>query len=282
MAAPMRPRMGAPSQQMRLFTAFTKKYENILVEKREVGVGLIRLHRPTKMNAFSEGLFRDLNDALGIFDKDPEIGAMVITGADNFFTGGADLTEMAPRTTESSFKTQWLSEWDRVSKYRKPIIAAVNGLCVGGGCELSMMCDMILAGDGAMFGQPEILIGTLPGGGGTQRLTRAIGKSKSMLMCLTGERITAQEAERAGLVAKVFPKADLVEEAVKIGAKIASLSRTAVALCKDAVNYSFETGLEAGVKYERNLFYGSFATADRREGMYAFLEKRKAKFNQGN
>lgn len=252
-------------------------FEYILSEKRGK-VGLVTLNRPKALNALCDGLIAELNTQLTEFDLDPDCGAIVITGSDRAFAAGADIKEMSTKTYMQAYKTDMLASWANITKIRTPIIAAVNGFALGGGCELAMMCDIIYAGDKAKFGQPEVKIGTIPGCGGTQRLTRAVGKSKAMEMCLTGDMYSAEDAEKAGLVAKVLPAEELVDHAVAQGAKIASLSSPIIMLCKDAVNTAYETSLEQGVIYERRLFHSTFATHDQKEGMSSFAEKRAPEF----
>ena len=241
-------------------------------------IGFIQLNRPKALNALCDGLMTEVSVALDGFEKDAHIGAVVITGIDKAFAAGADIKEMQGRAFKDCFTDDFLDHWCKVSKMKKPIIAAVNGYALGGGCELAMMCDIIYAGEKAKFGQPEILLGTIPGAGGTQRLTRSIGKSKAMEMILTGDPITAQEAEKAGLVSKVFPPDQLVNEAVKLAEKISKLSKLTVAMAKEAVNTSNEVSLSEGLHFEKRLFHATFATEDRREGMNAFVEKREANF----
>ncbi len=252
-------------------------YEMILTETRGP-VALVTLNRPKALNALCDQLMRELGEALLAYDADPAISAIVITGSEKAFAAGADIKEMQARSFPAVFISDFIAPWETVLRVKKPVIAAVAGFALGGGCELAMMCDMILAADTAKFGQPEINLGVIPGAGGSQRLTRAIGKSKAMEMVLTGSMMGAEAAERANLVARVVPAAELVAEAVKIGEKIATLSATAVAIGKDAVNAAFETTLTEGVKTERRLFLALFATEDQKEGMAAFAEKRKANF----
>lgn len=254
------------------------KYEYIEVEKTEGGVGLIRFNRPKALNALCDDLFKDLLHAGQALDADDEIGCMVLTGNTKAFAAGADITEMKERTFDYAYQTNMFAWWGQFTKLSKPVIAAVNGFCLGGGCEVAMMCDIVLAGDRARFGQPEINLGVIPGGGGTQRLIRAIGKSKAMHMCLTGDMMGAEDMERAGLVAKIYPADDLVDEAVKMGTNIASKGRMSVIMCKEAINVSQEVSLEEGLRFERRMFHALFATADQKEGMNAFLEKREPKF----
>ncbi|XP_033921425.1 enoyl-CoA hydratase, mitochondrial [Melopsittacus undulatus] len=241
-------------------------------------VGLIRLNRPQALNALCEGLMEELGRALRTLQDDPQVGAIVITGSEKAFAAGADIKEMQNKTFQECYSGSFLVSWDKVSTIRKPIIAAVNGYALGGGCELAMMCDIIYAGEKAQFGQPEILLGTIPGAGGTQRLTRAVGKSLAMEMVLTGDRISAQEAKEAGLVSKIFPVDKLVDAAVACAEKIANNSKLVAAMAKESVNSAFETTLAEGMRTEKRLFYSTFATADRKEGMAAFVEKRKANF----
>ncbi|XP_074965803.1 enoyl-CoA hydratase, mitochondrial [Phalacrocorax aristotelis] len=241
-------------------------------------VGLIQLNRPQALNALCEGLMEELRRALEALESDPQVGAIVITGSQKAFAAGADIKEMQNKTFQECYSGSFLSGWDKVSTIRKPIIAAVNGYALGGGCELAMMCDIIYAGEKAQFGQPEILLGTIPGAGGTQRLTRAVGKSLAMEMVLTGDRISAAEAKEAGLVSKVFPVEKLLDEAIACAEKIASNSKLVAAMAKESVNAAFETTLAEGNRTEKRLFYATFATGDRKEGMTAFVEKRKADF----
>ena len=253
-------------------------YENILVETRG-NVGVIRLNRPQALNALSPALIKDLGQALDIFEKDQNIRAMVITGSDKAFAAGADIKVMQNFSYMDTYLSNYITEgWERVAHCRKPLIAAVAGFALGGGCEMAMMCDFILAADNAKFGQPEIKLGVIPGAGGTQRLTRFVGKSKAMEMVLTGRIMDAQEAERSGLVSRVVPVAELVEEAVKVAQQIADLSLPIVMMAKESVNRSYETTLAEGVLFERRTFHSTFATEDQKEGMAAFVEKRKPAF----
>ena len=254
--------------------------EFILVETHG-RVGLIRLNRPQALNALCDELMAELGAQLLAFDADASIGAIVLTGSDKAFAAGADIKQMKDRTYPDVLFDDFISRWETILQVKKPVIAAVAGFALGGGCELAMMCDMIVAADTAKFGQPEINLGVIPGAGGTQRLTRAVGKSKAMDQVLTARMMDAAEAERANLVSRVFPAADLVAEALKIGEKIASLSPVAVVLAKQAVNRAFETTLTEGVRAERSLFLSLFGTADQREGMAAFAEKRKPSFRLG-
>src|SRR5580698_2175451 len=254
-----------------------KAYENIIVETRGK-VGLIRLNRPQTLNALNRALVAELTQALDAFEADPAIGCMVITGSEKAFAAGADIKEMAEKTFTEAFLGDFAANWDRPSTVRKPLIAAVAGFALGGGCELAMQCDLIIAADNAKFGQPEIKLGVIPGIGGTQRLTRAVGKAKAMDLCLTGRMMDAAEAERAGLVARIVPLASLMDEALKTAETIASMSLPAVMVAKEAVNRAFETTLAEGIRFERRVFHSLFATADQKEGMTAFVEKRPAKF----
>jgi len=253
-------------------------YENVLVETRG-NVGLITLNRPKTLNALAKDLVRDLGAALDVYDDDDNIRAIVLTGSERAFAAGADISEMIDFDYMDAFLNDFITVgWQRVTKCRKPVIAAVAGYALGGGCELAMMCDMIIAADTAKFGQPEISIGTIPGSGGTQRLTRVIGKSKAMEMVLTGRNMGAEEAERTGLVARIVPAADLIEDAVKTAQTIADKSMPIVMIAKEAVNRAYETTLAEGIHYERRVFHSTFGTEDRKEGMTAFLEKRKPVF----
>ena len=252
-------------------------YANVIVETHGA-VGLIRLNRPQALNALSAALMEDLDAALVAFEADPAIGAIVLTGSEKAFAAGADIKEMQDKTFADAFLGDFISKWERLTRVRKPVVAAVAGFALGGGCEIAMMCDFILAADTAKFGQPEIKLGVIPGAGGTQRLTRAVGKAKAMEMILTGRMMDAAEAERAGLVSRVVPAASLIEEALKVAASIAALSRPAVYAAKEAVNRAYETTLAEGVKFERRIFHSLFATEDQKEGMRAFAEKREARF----
>ncbi len=254
-------------------------YEHIISETLEGRVGLIRLNRPKALNALSTPLMRELEQALKVFEQDPEIGCIVLTGNEKAFAAGADIKEMASKNFADVYGEDFItSGWEAVSQCRKPVIAAVAGYALGGGCELALMCDFIIAADTATFGQPEVTLGTLPGIGGSQRLTRAVGKSLAMDMCLTGRQIGAAEALGAGLVARVVPASELMTVTLEAARKIASYSRPAILLVKEAVNLAFETSLHEGVRAERRLFHASFALEDRREGMTAFTEKRPAQF----
>ncbi len=256
-------------------------YETIILEKKDA-VAVITLNRPAVLNALSDQLVHELGNALNACEKDDAIGAVIITGSEKAFAAGADIGEMKDKTFTQAYLEDFITNgWESITTCRKPIIAAVSGFALGGGCEVAMMCDFILAADNAKFGQPEITLGIIPGAGGTQRLTRAVGKAKAMEMILTGRMIHAEEAERAGLVARVVPLAELQAEALKAAAKIASLGRVAVFAAKECVNKAFETTLAEGVKFERRLFHATFATEDQKEGMAAFVEKRPAVFKHG-
>ena len=252
-------------------------YRTITVETKG-HVGLITLNRPKALNAINAALIAELNQALDRYETDDDVAAIVITGSERAFAAGADIKEMQDKTFIDVVRNDFITPWERITRCRKPVIAAVAGYALGGGCELAMMCDIIIAADDAKFGQPEITIGTLPGSGGTQRLTRAAGKAKAMEMILTGRTMEAEEAERAGLVSRVVPAADVVDEAIKTAERIAAMSAPVVALAKEAVNRAFETTLAEGVRFERRLFQSTFATEDRAEGMAAFLEKRQPAF----
>lgn len=272
------PAMAVASQ--RLYSSAVE-YDTIKVETRgdKSNVCLIRLHRPKALNALCDALIVDLTDALNKAEADKNIGAVVITGSDRAFAAGADIKEMQKFESFSQvYNGDFIDDWHRVAKCKKPILAAVNGFALGGGCELAMMCDIIYAGEKAKFAQPEIKLGTIPGAGGTQRLARAVGKSKAMEMCLTGDMISAAEAEKAGLVSKVFPVDTLVDEAVKTAEKIAGMSKTITSLCKEAINAGYNVSLTEGLSLEKKYFHATFSTHDRKEGMTAFVEKREPKF----
>jgi enoyl-CoA hydratase len=277
-AADVEPQLPAQSnnssQRRRPFMA----YDNIAVDKHS-GVGLITFDRPKALNALSSGLIEDLGAALEAFEADDAIGCIVLTGSEKAFAAGADISEIAERSFLEMYTDDFIADgWERVARCTKPTIAAVAGYALGGGCELALMCDIIVAADTAKFGQPEIMIGTIPGAGGSQRLARAIGKAKTMDMCLTGRNIDAAEAERSGIVARVYPAADLLDETIKIAQSIADKSRPIAAMAKEAVNKAFETTLTEGIRFERRLFQATFATEDQSEGMAAFLEKRHPNF----
>lgn len=253
-------------------------YENIILEKRGK-VALITLNRPKALNALSPDLTRELADALDQLEIDDQIAAVVLTGSEKAFAAGADIKAMKDWTYMDVYKSDFITQtWERITKFRKPTIAAVAGFALGGGCELAMMCDFIIAADTAKFGQPEINLGTIPGAGGTQRLTRLVGKSKAMEMVLTGRMMDAQEAERSGLVSRVVPADQLIDDALATAEKIADLSLPIVMMAKEAVNRSYEVSLSEGVHFERRLFYSTFGTVDQKEGMNAFAEKRKPNF----
>ncbi|MET3630463.1 enoyl-CoA hydratase [Burkholderia sp. 572] len=253
-------------------------YENILVETRG-RVGLVTLNRPKALNALNDALMDELGDALKAFDADDGVGAIVVTGSEKAFAAGADIGMMATYSYMDVYRGDYITRnWETVREIRKPIIAAVSGFALGGGCELAMMCDIIFAADTAEFGQPEIKLGVMPGAGGTQRLPRAVSKAKAMDMCLTARFMDAAEAERAGLVSRVLPAATLLDEAIAAAATIAEFSLPAVMMVKESVNRAYETTLAEGVHFERRLFHSLFATEDQKEGMAAFVEKRKPVF----
>lgn len=242
-------------------------------------VGLIRLNRPKQLNALNDTLMNELGDALVAFDANEAIGAMVITGSEKAFAAGADIGAMASWTYMDVYKSDYITRnWETIRRIRKPVIAAVNGFALGGGCELAMMCDVILAGEGARFGQPEVKLGIIPGAGGTQRLPRAVGKAKAMELCLTGRMMDAQEAERAGLVCRILPNDKVLDEAIAVATAISQLSQPAVMMIKESINRAYESSLSEGVLFERRGFHSLFATEDQKEGMAAFVEKRPAAF----
>ena len=255
-------------------------YDTILSETRD-RVGLITINRPQALNALNSAVVAEINDALNGYEVDPGIGCVVLTGSERAFAAGADIKEMSTLSFPQNYLDDFITSWDRVAQRRKPIIAAVAGFALGGGCELAMMCDMIIAADTARFGQPEIKLGVIPGAGGTQRLTRAVGKAKAMDLCLTGRMMDATEAERAGLVARVVPAADLLAVALEAARTIAGFSAPSVLMTKESVNRSFEAPLAEGLRFERRLFHSLFATADQKEGMAAFVEKRPPAFKHG-
>ena len=252
-------------------------YQNILVETKG-RVGVIRLNRPQALNALNKALVEELSVAIDAFDADENIGCLLITGNEKAFAAGADIKEMADKTFIEAYLGNFTAGWDSAAHARKPIVAAVAGFALGGGCELAMQCDLVIAADNAKFGQPEIKLGVIPGIGGTQRLTRAVGKAKAMDLILTGRMMDAAEAEKAGLVARVVPAANLMEEAMKVAETIAGMSLPSVLAAKEAVNRAFESGLSEGVMFERRIFHSLFATEDQKEGMKAFVEKRPAKW----
>jgi enoyl-CoA hydratase len=269
------PSAGTLAQGFHLLEWAMSTFEHIIVESKGA-VGLIRLNRPKMLNALSFGVFREIAAAVDDLEADEAIGCIVITGSEKAFAAGADIKEMQPKAFIDMFSSDFAAiGGDRVAKCRKPTIAAVSGYALGGGCELAMMCDIIIAAETAKFGQPEITLGTIPGIGGTQRLTRAVGKSKAMDLCLTGRMMDAAEAERSGLVSRVVPADKLMDEAMAAADKIASMSRPAAIMAKEAINRAFETPLADGLNVERNLFHATFALEDRAEGMAAFIEKRK-------
>ncbi|MDB5797382.1 MAG: paaF [Paucimonas sp.] len=253
-------------------------FENILVETREK-VGLIRLNRPKALNALNDKLMDELGAALQAFDQDPEVGCIVLTGNEKAFAAGADIGAMSSLSYMDVYQGDYITRnWETLRRIRKPVIAAVSGYALGGGCELAMMCDFIIAAENAKFGQPEIKLGTIPGAGGTQRLPRAVSKAKAMDMCLTGRMMDAAEAERAGLVSRVVPLERMLDEALEAAVVIASMSLPALMMTKEAVNRAYESTLAEGILFERRMFHSTFATEDRKEGMKAFLEKRLPRF----
>jgi len=252
-------------------------YETIVVTAKGK-VGLITLNRPQALNALNAELIGELNRALDAFEADPAIGCIVVTGNEKAFAAGVDIKEMQAKTFVEAYGSDFVAPFDRIGHCRKPVIAAVSGYALGGGCELAMSCDIIIAADNAVFGQPEINLGIMPGAGGTQRLPRSIGKAKAMDLCLTGRRMYAEEAERSGLVSRVVPADVLMNEAMNIAENIASLSQHAVMMIKEAINRGFATTLAEGMRFERGQFYSLFATEDQKEGMAAFIEKRKPMF----
>jgi enoyl-CoA hydratase len=256
----------------------TAQYQYILVT-REARVGVVQLNRPDVLNALSPDLMAELVDALEAFDADDAIGCMVLTGGGKVFAAGADIKRMAEASAIDMLRMDQLARWDRIRKLRKPVVAAINGYALGGGCELAMMCDMIIAGETAKFGQPEINIGVIPGAGGTQRLTRAVGKAKAMELILTGRPFSAPEALEMGLINKIVPPELTIEEAKTLAQTIAEKPAMAVRLGKEAILKAFDTTIEGGLDYERKLFYLLFASADQKEGMQAFMEKRPAVWN---
>jgi len=256
----------------------TAGYQNILVERRDA-VGIVTLNRPAALNALNAALIEELASALDELEADAAIGAIVLTGNEKAFAAGADVKEMVEKTYPEIYCEDFITKgWERLTQCRKPVIAAVAGFALGGGCEIAMMCDIVIAADTAKFGQPEITLGTIPGAGGTQRLTRFIGKAKAMDLCLTGRMMDAAEAERAGLVSRIVPAAELLAEAVKVAERVAQMSRPVAMMVKESVNRAYETTLAEGVRFERRLFHSTFAVADRKEGMTAFIEKRKPTF----
>jgi len=270
---------GALLQHVRLMSSTATLPATMILAEKKGAVGWITLDRPKSLNALCDQLTHELNSQLDAFQADEDVGAIVITGGDGkAFAAGADIKEMAPNTYMSAYQNQLLSHWEHMLTIKKPIIAAVNGFALGGGCELAMMCDIIIASDKAKFGQPEILLGTIPGMGGTQRLTRAIGKSRAMELCLTGKHISAQEASDWGLVSRVVKHDELAADALQTAEKIASFSRPIASMVKECVDKSYSMSLEEGLVFERRMFHSTFATEDQKEGMTAFQEKRKANF----
>jgi enoyl-CoA hydratase len=255
-----------------------RDHRTILIERRGA-VGIVTLNRPQALNALNKALVAELASAIDEFERDDAIGAIVLTGNDKAFAAGADVKEMAGKTYPEIYLDDFITDgWERVAQCRKPVVAAVAGFALGGGCEIAMMCDIVVAADTARFGQPEITLGTIPGAGGTQRLARFVGKAKAMDLCLTGRMMDAAEAERAGLVSRIVPAAELLTEAVRIAERIAEMSRPIAMMVKESVNRAYETTLAEGVRFERRVFHATFATEDRREGMAAFIEKRKPAF----
>ncbi|MFE6402839.1 enoyl-CoA hydratase [Streptomyces alboflavus] len=257
--------------------ATTDSYETILVE-RKGRVAILTLNRPKALNALNLQVMREVVAAAEALDRDPEVGCIVLTGSAKAFAAGADIKEMSPQNYLDMYLSDWFTAWDRLGQVRTPTLAAVSGYALGGGCELAMLCDILLAADTAVFGQPEVKLGVIPGIGGSQRLTRAVGKAKAMELCLTGRTMDAEEAERAGLVSRVVPADDLLGEALSVAETVAGMSLPVAMMAKESVNRSFETTLTEGVRFERRLFHAVFATADQKEGMTAFTEKRKPHF----
>jgi enoyl-CoA hydratase len=253
------------------------EYETIRVEQRE-RVALVTIDRPKALNALSLQVMQELTDATARRDADPGTGCIVLTGSERAFAAGADIKEMQSQSYSDMYLADWFGGWEALTRVRTPLVAAVAGFALGGGCELAMMCDVLVAADTAVFGQPEIKLGVMPGMGGSQRLTRAIGKAKAMDMCLTGRNMAADEAERAGLVSRVVPAERLLDEALAIAATIAGMSLPSAMMTKEAVNRAYETTLSEGVRFERRVFHAMFATADQKEGMAAFVEKRPPSF----
>ncbi|WFD03759.1 enoyl-CoA hydratase [Malassezia obtusa] len=278
-AAPLTARATLTTSLPRLSPAATEtSYNNILVSHPKEGVRLVTLNRPKALNALNSELFEELNDAAKQADNDPSINAIVITGSEKAFAAGADIKQMKDMTFAGAYKSNFLGHWSELTQVRKPIIAAVNGYALGGGAELAMMTDIILASPTAVFGQPEINLGVIPGAGGTQRLTKALGKSRTMEIVLTGRNLTADEAEAAGLVARVVREGSVVDEAIEVATKIGKKGQVAIQAAKEAVNASFELPLHEGLRVERRLFQSLFSTHDQKEGMAAFAEKRKPGF----
>lgn len=252
----------------------TTDYETITVERTGDRTALLTLNRPKALNALNLQVMEEVVAATEALDRDPDIGCVVLTGSAKAFAAGADIKEMQPQGYMDMYLTDWFTAWDRLGNLRTPTVAAVSGYALGGGCELAMLCDILLASDTAVFGQPEIKLGVIPGIGGSQRLTRAVGKAKAMELCLTGRTMDAAEAERAGLVSRIVPADDLLPEALAVAATVAGMSKPVAMMAKEAVNRAFETTLAEGVRFERRLFHAVFATADQKEGMSAFVDKR--------
>ncbi|EMF02158.1 enoyl-CoA hydratase [Streptomyces mobaraensis NBRC 13819 = DSM 40847] len=257
--------------------SYAPPYETIVVE-RKGRTALLTLNRPDALNALNLQVMHEVVDATAALDRDPDIGCVVITGSGKAFAAGADIKEMRPRSYLDMYLSDWFTAWDRLGALRTPTVAAVSGYALGGGCELAMLCDILLAADTAVFGQPEIKLGVVPGIGGSQRLTRAVGKAKAMELCLTGRTMDAAEAERAGLVSRVVPAGDLLAEALSVAETVAGMSAPVAMMAKESVNRAFETTLAEGVRFERRLFHAVFATEDQKEGMTAFVEKRPPRF----
>ncbi|MER5782538.1 enoyl-CoA hydratase [Streptomyces mobaraensis] len=257
--------------------SYAPPYETILVE-RKGRTALLTLNRPKALNALNLQVMHEVVDATAALDRDPDVGCVVITGSEKAFAAGADIKEMRPRSYTDMYLSDWFTAWDRLGALRTPTVAAVSGYALGGGCELAMLCDILIAADTAVFGQPEIKLGVVPGIGGSQRLTRAVGKAKAMELCLTGRTMDAAEAERAGLVSRVVPAGDLLAEALSVAETVAGMSAPVAMMAKESVNRAFETTLAEGVRFERRLFHAVFATEDQKEGMTAFVEKRPPRF----
>ncbi|MER7512422.1 enoyl-CoA hydratase [Streptomyces lavendulae] len=255
-------------------------YETILLE-RKGRVAVLTLDRPEALNALNLRVMTEVVAAVEELDRDPDVGCIVLTGSAKAFAAGADIKEMRPRSYMDMYLADWFTAWDRLGEVRTPTLAAVSGYALGGGCELAMLCDILLAADTAKFGQPEIRLGVIPGIGGSQRLTRAVGKAKAMELCLTGRTMGAEEAERAGLVSRIIPAAELLDEALAVATTVAEMSKPVAMMAKEAVNRAFETTLAEGVRFERRLFHAVFATADQKEGMSAFVDKRPPHFTHG-
>ncbi|MFI8403642.1 enoyl-CoA hydratase [Streptomyces sp. NPDC085463] len=255
-------------------------YETILVERKD-RVALVTLNRPEALNALNLRVMEEVVAAFEELDRDPGVGCVVLTGSEKAFAAGADIKEMRPRSYMDMYLSDWFTAWDRLGQVRTPTVAAVAGYALGGGCELAMLCDVLLAADTAVFGQPEIKLGVIPGIGGSQRLTRAVGKAKAMELCLTGRTMDAAEAERAGLVSRIVPADELLAEAWEVAGTVAAMSKPVAMMAKESVNRAFETTLAEGVRFERRLFHAVFATEDQKEGMSAFVEKRLPGFVHG-